>query len=90
MERGDCAVNRIPCSSLDYYNKSVIRMIMEKYGMNQMDAARAFLNSRTHEMLEDPEMAMWEFSDRAVFDIWEAERVTGDPRRSVHLRSELS
>ncbi|MER2183266.1 MAG: hypothetical protein ABTA22_07050 [Clostridia bacterium] len=82
-------MTKIPTYSLDYYNKIIIRMIVEKYGLEYMDAARAFLTSETHAMLEDAELAMWEFSARAVFDMWEAERVTGDPRNSVHLRSEI-
>ena len=53
-----------------------------------MEAARTFLTSETHRMLENADMAMWEFSARAVFDMWESERVTGDPRNSVYLRSE--
>lgn len=74
--------------SLVYYDKTVIRRIMEKYGMDEMSAARAFLTSETHNMLENADMAMWEFSERAVFDMWEAEKVTGDPRNSAYLRSE--
>ena len=82
-------MTKLPCFSLDYYNKSVIRRIMNKFGMSQMEAARAFLTSETHSMLEDARLAMWEFPEWAVFDMWEVERVTGDPRNSVHLRSEL-
>lgn len=74
--------------TLDYYNKCVIQRIIEKYGMDPLEAARRFLTSRTHEMLEDPEYAMWEFSERAIFDIWESEQVTGDPRNSVYIRGE--
>ena len=81
-------MNKIPAYSLDYYNKEVIKRIMDKYGMNQMDASRAFLTSETHRMLEDAELAMWEFSERAVFDMWEVEKITGDPRNSSYLRSE--
>ena len=81
-------MTRMQSFSLDYYNKHVILRIMEKYNMSQMDAARAFLTSETHGMLEDAELAMWEFSERAVFDMWEVERVTGDPRNSVYIRSE--
>ena len=81
-------MNRIQSFSLDYYNEKVIQRIMDKYGMDQMDAARAFLTSETHEMLENADMAMWEFSERAVFDMWEVEKVTGDPRNSAYLRSE--
>ena len=62
-------MTRMPSPSLDYYNSSVIKRIMDKYGMNEMDAARAFLTSETHRMLEDAEMAMWEFSERAIFDM---------------------
>ncbi len=81
-------MTRIPYYCLDYYNKSVIQMIMEKYGMDQMEASRAFLTSETHAMLEDASLAMTDFSDRAIFDMREAERVTGDPRNSAYLRSE--
>ncbi len=80
---------KIPCFSLDYYNKSVIQKIMEKYAMTQMDAARAFLTSETHAMLEDADLGMWDYSDRAIFDMWEAEKVTGDPRNSSYIRSEI-
>ena len=82
-------MTKTPSFSLDYYNKSVIQMIVDKYAMSLMDASRAFLTSQTHTMLENAELAMWEFSDRAVFDMWEVERVTGDPRNSVYLRSEI-
>lgn len=74
--------------TLDYYNKSVISRIIDKYGMEPMDAARSFLTSKTHTMLEDAEYAMWDFSERAIFDMWEAEHITGDPRNSVYLRGE--
>ena len=81
-------MTKISIFSLDCYNKNVIKMIMEKYGLNEMEAAREFLISETHRMLEDADMAMWEFSARAIFDMWEVEKITGNPRNSVHLRSE--
>ena len=81
-------MTKIPIFSLDCYNKNVIKMIMEKYGLNEMEAAREFLMSETHRMLEDADMAMWEFSARVIFDLWEVEKITGNPRNSVHLRSE--
>ena len=81
-------MTKIPIFSLDCYNKNVIKMIMENYGLNEMEAAREFLMSETHRMLEDADMAMWEFSARAIFDMWEVEKITGNPRNSVHLRSE--
>lgn len=85
---GEPSMTRMRNSSLDYYNKNVIQRIMDKYGMAQMEAARTFLTSETHSMLENADLAMWEFSERAIFDMWESERVTGDPRNSAYLRSE--
>ncbi|MBR3929074.1 MAG: hypothetical protein IKJ65_08750 [Clostridia bacterium] len=71
--------------TLDYYNKCIIKRIIDKYGLEPMEAARSFLTSETHAMLEDEECAMWEFSERAIFDMWEVERVTGNPRNSVYI-----
>ena len=82
-------MNRISHFALDYYNKAVIREIINKYAMSEMDAANAFLTSQTHAMLENADMAMWEFSAHTIFDIWENEQITGNPRNSVYLRSEL-
>lgn len=74
--------------ALDYYDRRVIRQIIEKYGMEPMEATRRFLISRTHELLEDAECGLWSFPERAVFDMWEAEQVTGDPRNSAFVRGE--
>lgn len=81
-------MRKISVISLDYYNKNVIQRITDKYGIDYMSAARAFLSSEIHSMIEDPKLEMWEFSERAIFEMWEVERITGDPRNSVHLRSE--
>ena len=82
-------MKRISNFALDYYNKAVICEIINKYAMSEMDAANAFLTSKTHAMLENADMAMWEFSAHAIFDIWENEQITGNPRNSLYLRSEL-
>ena len=70
------------------YDIDDAEMALLKYDMEPMEATRNFLTSETHRMLEDADLAMWEFSERAIFDMWETERITGDPRNSVYLRSE--
>ena len=50
-----------------------------------MDGLRLFLNSETHEMLADNELRMWHY---VLFDLWENEIVTGDPRSSLYLRGD--
>ena len=72
----------------DYYDKEITLLISNKYGYNHMDALRKFLKSKTRKMLENTDLEMWEFSAPALFDMWEAEIVTGDPRNSVYLRGD--
>jgi hypothetical protein len=39
-------------------------------------------------MLEDEECGMTSFGAGAVFEIWEAEKITGVPQNSVYIRGE--
>ena len=73
---------------VDYYDGEVVKMIAEKYGYPHMDALRQFVMSKTHELLEDENTGMTAFGAGAVFDIWEAEKITGDPRNSIYIRGE--
>ena len=72
----------------DYYDRQVIESIIEKYNMNPMDAAKSFIMSKTHAMLEDEEYGLLSMPAYAVFDMWEAERITGTPSNSVYERGE--
>lgn len=81
-------MKRLDAEIIDYYNTEVIPMIVEKYGYSQMDALRAFVFSKTHEMLESEECGLTSFGAGAIFEIWEAEKVTGNPRNSVYIRGE--
>jgi hypothetical protein len=73
---------------LDYYDKEVINMIRDKYGLDEWSALRRFLHSETYAMLSDSSLEMWDFGYPAIFDMWETEQVTGDPRNSVYIRGE--
>ena len=39
-------------------------------------------------MLLDNDLRMWYFSPYVLFDMWENEIATGDPRNSLYLRSD--
>lgn len=73
---------------VDFYDGEVVKMIAGKYGYSQMEALRQFVMSKTHELLEDENTGMTAFGAGAVFDIWEAEKTTGDPRNSIYIRGE--
>ena len=79
-------MNKMVYFVLDYYDRKVIERMIEKYAMNPMDAVRNFLKSETHALLEDADNDMWMFPEYAIFDMWESEKITGDPRNSIYLR----
>ena len=79
-------MKRTPVEALDYYDEEVSRLIMEKYGYNEREALELFLNSQTYQMLVNPEMRMWQFGPEGIFNIWESEKVTGNPRNSAYIR----
>lgn len=81
-------MRRLEPEIIDYYNNEVIMMIAEKYGFKPMDALKIFVCSKTHEMLENADHGMTDFGAEAIFEIWECEKITGDPRNSVYIREE--
>ena len=81
-------MNRLEPEIVDYYDNEVVEMISDKYGLSQMDALKSFVCSKTHEMLENEDCGMTDFGAEAIFEIWECEKVTGDPKKSVYIRGE--
>lgn len=81
-------MNKLMPDVIKYYDREVTALMAEKYGFDPMEALRTFLSSQTHAMLEDRDFGMTDFGPFGVFDIWEAEKVTGNPRNSVYIRAE--
>lgn len=79
-------MTRLPPDVLDFYDGEVVRRIVEKHGYGEREALALFLHSRTYRMLADPEMRMTQFGPEGIFEIWESERIAGDPRLSAYLR----
>lgn len=71
-----------------FYDREVVRFIVDKYGLSVKKALEWYLNSETYRMFIDPELQMTDFAPHALFDMWESERVTGDPRNSIYIRGE--
>ena len=72
-------------STLD---QMVVKLVIDKYGMPELDALRAYLGSQTYRMVSDPQTGLYLASPLAILDLWECERVTGDPRNSAYIREE--
>ena len=81
-------MNRLEPEIVDYYDSEVVMMIVEKYGLSPMEALKEFVVSKTHEMLENEDCGMTEFGAGALCEIWECEKITGDPKKSVYIRGE--
>lgn len=73
---------------LDFYDYEVTLLISDKYGFSHLDALRRFTQSDTHRLLLDADCGLTLFGAPGVFDMWEAEQVTGDPRNSIYVREE--
>lgn len=73
---------------LPFYDEKVIDLIMEKYGFSFFKAVKKFIYSETYAMLTDIELEMWDFGPIAIFDMWVAEQITGDPRNSIYIRGD--
>ena len=81
-------MKRLEPEVIEYYNNEAVMLIMEKYGFNQMEAFKAFVQSKTHEMLEDAECGLTEYGAGAILEIWESEKITGNPCNSIYIRGE--
>lgn len=81
-------MNRTRPSILQNVDAMVAREIARSRDISDMDALRLFTVSETHRMLVDDDLKLWYFSPLAIFDMWENEIATGDPRNSLYLRGD--
>lgn len=81
-------MNEIPARTMDFFDRHVTELIKSKYGLADMDAIRAFIGSETYRMLSQPELEIYKMSPHIVFDMWENEQVTHNPRNSLYLRGD--
>ncbi|MCP1110927.1 hypothetical protein M2145_001899 [Lachnospiraceae bacterium PF1-21] len=77
---------RVPARTMTFFDLEVIKLITEKYGLEEKEAITAFIKSKTYDMLSDSTYEVYAMSPRIVFDMWESEKVTGDPRNSQYIR----
>jgi hypothetical protein len=73
---------------MELYDVEVTRLIVDRLGVDELTALRLFTGSETYAMLADDDLKMWYFSPLAIYDLWETERATGDPRNSLYLRGD--
>ena len=74
-------------SLISKYISIITKQICEKYGYDEQTALKSFASSETCRMLENPELEMWEFCPDVIFEMWECEQITGNPRNSIYILS---
>jgi hypothetical protein len=79
-------MNKPPVRTLDFFDRHNIKKIMDKYGFDEKTAMRKFIISETYKMLADKDLEVYAMSPDIVFDMWEVEQITGNPRNSLYLR----
>ena len=85
--RGRTTMKKIPLEINRYFSNFVINLIMEKYGFDELDAIKEYYFSETYKMLNDVSLEIYKMSHLVVFDMWENEKNTGNPRNSEYIRS---
>ncbi|KIR02604.1 hypothetical protein P261_01419 [Lachnospiraceae bacterium TWA4] len=79
---------RLAADKIVFFDRYVGNLISEKYGYSEKEALRLFITSETYQMLLDAETEVYKMSPYIVFDMWESEKVTGDPRNSEYIRED--
>ena len=81
-------MSRVSARTLDFFDRTMIGKIIEKYGLDEKEALRRFIKSKTYKILTHPELAFDKGSPLIVFELWECEQITGDPENSLYIRAE--
>lgn len=81
-------MRRLDARTLDYFDRYVINLMIQKYGFAEMEAIRKFLESETYQMLINPGLDLYKGSPHIIFDLWVHERATGNPRNSLYIRGD--
>jgi hypothetical protein len=66
----------------------LVQKISEQENISPFEALELFYQSKTYQMLIDPDMYLWDLSNKGLFDLWKVEQKTGDPRQSVYLQGD--
>lgn len=69
--------------------EKMVHMIAVENNMPILKAMDQFYHSQTYDMLIDPALYVWDFSDKAVYDMWLCEQRTGNPRTSVYIAGDV-
>lgn len=56
----------------------IVNLIVESYGIEDIEATKMFYSSKTYEVLSNEESKVWHFSPLTLFNVWKCENETGE------------
>ena len=57
---------------------AVVKLIVENYNLDEIDASEAFYRSKVYEKLEQEETKLWHLSPLTLFNMFDDEKKTGE------------
>jgi hypothetical protein len=69
-----------------FFDTWVISLIVDEYKLSEEEALRSFINSETYQLLLDEEMKFFRESPLVIFDMYQAEKATNNPRNSTYIK----
>lgn len=71
---------------LSFYENKIIGKIKDKYNLTELQALKNFKFANLSDV-SNISLEMWDFSPKAIFDMFENEIMTGKPQNSIYLRN---
>ena len=62
----------------------VVRLIVENYSMEELEAIFSFYNSKIADKLSDSNTGLYLLSPYIIYELWDAEYQNGDYRQSPY------
>jgi hypothetical protein len=67
----------------------LIGIIVERNGLSEQEAIAAFYQSKTAQKLSDENILLRQMSPYLLYELWNAEKTTGDYRKSIYASALL-
>jgi predicted DNA-binding protein YlxM (UPF0122 family) len=73
--------------NLFFFENFLIPLIAEEYKISEEQALHNYVFSETYQMLSDYETKLFRESPLLIWDLYQAEIATGDPRNSTYIQT---
>jgi hypothetical protein len=72
---------------LFFFEQFLVPLIAEKYNVSEENALRKYIFSETYKMLADADNKLYWESPLVIWDLYQSEIATGNPRNSTYIQT---